>query len=198
MNPLYAKSVIVLANVLMIAIRAPHGRRSRETPVAKSRKGAMEVVLLKIALATYFLTLVWVATPFLAFADYPLHPVPFCAGALCMAIGMWLFRQSHNDLGANFSMSLEMRKRHQLVTHGIYRHIRHPMYLAFFVYLTGQSLVLPNWLAGPADGVAMLLLFAFRVGPEERMMFEEFGTEYGQYMAATGRLTPRLRSLRRW
>lgn len=193
MNPFYAKAVILLANIAMVAIRAPYGKQSRVIPMAKSWKGAMEVVLLTIASATYLLPLVWLATPLLAFADYPLHPFAFGAGAVCMATGMWLFRQSHKDLGANFSMSLEMRKQHQLVTHGIYRHIRHPMYLAFFVYLAGQALVLPNWLAGPADGLAMLLLFAFRVGPEERMLLEAFGAQYGQYMATTGRLTPRLR-----
>lgn len=193
MNLLYAKAVILLANIAMVAVRAPYGKQSRVIPVAKSRKGAMEVVMLTIASATYLLPLVWLATPLLAFADYLLHPLAFSAGAVCMATGMWLFRQSHKDLGANFSMSLEMRKQHQLVTHGIYRHIRHPMYLAYFVYLAGQALVLPNWLAGPADGLAMLLLFAFRVGPEERMLLEAFGAQYGQYMATTGRLTPRLR-----
>lgn len=193
MNPLYAKAVIVLANILMIAIRAPHGKRSREVPVAKSRKGRLEIVLIIIASTTYLLTLIWIATPILAFADYPLAYVPFSAGACCMAIGLWLFHRSHADLGANFSISLEVRKRHQLVTHGVYRLVRHPMYLAFFVYLTGQVLVLPNWLAGPADGVAMLLLFAFRVGPEEEMMLEEFGKEYRTYMASTKRLAPRFR-----
>ena len=190
MPPLYAKAVILLANVAMVAIRAPHGRRNLAVPATKSRKSKLEIALLTLASVTYTFALIWIATPAFAFADYPLHPLAFGTGAICLALGLWLFRRSHADLGANWSISLELREKHQLITHGVYRLVRHPMYLAFFICLTGQALVLPNWLAGPSDGVAMLLLFAFRIGPEERMMLDEFGEEYRAYMATTKRLLP--------
>ena len=64
------------------------------------------------------------------------------------------------------------------------------MYSALFIYSAGQALALPNWLAGPSYGVAMALLFAFRLRPEERMMLEEFGKDYEVYMATTKRLVP--------
>jgi protein-S-isoprenylcysteine O-methyltransferase Ste14 len=64
------------------------------------------------------------------------------------------------------------------------------MYLALLLYSLGQALVLPNWAAGPSYGVALGLLFALRVGPEERMMLEEFGKDYEAYMARTKRLVP--------
>jgi protein-S-isoprenylcysteine O-methyltransferase Ste14 len=44
--------------------------------------------------------------------------------------------------------------------------------------------------AGPSSGVAFALLFALRVGPEERMMLEEFGKDYEAYIARTRRLVP--------
>jgi protein-S-isoprenylcysteine O-methyltransferase Ste14 len=190
MNPWFAKTVILLATVVMIVIRAPHGQRSRTIPVMKSRKGALEIVLLTIAWVTFFLTLLWIATPVFAFADYPLHPIPFVTGTLCLGFGLWLFHRSHADLGTNWSITLEVREKHKLITHGIYRLVRHPMYLALFIYSAGQVLVLPNWLVGPSYGVAMVLLFALRVRPEERMMVEEFGKDYQTYMATTKRLVP--------
>lgn len=191
MSPSYAKAVILLANILMVAIRAPHGQRSRTVPVAKScRKSGMEKFLLTLSSATFLLTLIWIVTPAIAFADYALHPAPFFVGAIFLAIGVWLFYRSHADLGANWSVSLELREKHQLVTDGVYRQVRHPMYLAYFIYMTGQALVIPNWLAGPSDGVAMVLLFALRVGPEEQMMLERFGIDYRRYMASTKRLAP--------
>jgi protein-S-isoprenylcysteine O-methyltransferase Ste14 len=64
------------------------------------------------------------------------------------------------------------------------------MYLALLIYSAGQALALANWLAGPSYGVAMALLFAFRVGPEERLMLEEFGKDYEAYRATTKRLVP--------
>ena len=192
MNPWIAKVVILLASVVMVAIRAPYGRRSAAVPVASSRRGALEIVLLSIAWIAFFVPLIWIATSVFAFADYPLRPVPLVLGSLCLVFGLWLFHRAHADLGTNWSITLELRERHQLVTHGVYRWSRHPMYLALLVYSLGQMLVLPNWLAGPSYLVAMLLLFALRLRPEERMMQERFGKDYEAYMATTKRLIPRV------
>jgi protein-S-isoprenylcysteine O-methyltransferase Ste14 len=174
----------------MVVIRDPHGQRSRGIKVTKSRKGPLETVLLTLAVLSFFVPFIWIATPVLAFADYPLRPVPFVAGILCFVLGLWLFDRSHAHLGTNWSITLEVREKHQLVTRGLYRHVRHPMYLALLLYSAGQALVLPNWVAGPSYGVAFALLFVFRVGPEERMMLEEFGRDYEAYMARTKRLVP--------
>lgn len=174
----------------MIAIRAPHGRRSRSTAVVRSHKGKLEIALLTFAWMTFLATLVWIATPVFAFADYPLNPAPLVAGTICLVVGLWLFYRSHADLGTNWSITLEVRETHTLVTHGVYRTIRHPMYLALFIYAAGQALVVPNWLVGPAYAVAMVFLFALRLRPEERMMLEEFGDNYRAYIATTKRLIP--------
>lgn len=190
MNPWFAKAVILLASIAMVVIRAPHGKRSRTVPVMKSRKGSLEIVLLTIAWVAFFLTLIWIATPVFVFADYALHLIPLLMGTLCLVLGLWLFHRSHTDLGTNWSITLEVRKQHQLITHGVYRLVRHPMYLALFIYSAGQALVVPNWLVGPSYGVAMVLLFALRVGPEERMLLEAFGKDYQAYMATTKRLVP--------
>jgi protein-S-isoprenylcysteine O-methyltransferase Ste14 len=190
LNPWFAKATILLASIAMVIIRAPHGNRSRKTPVAKSRKGSLEIVLLTIAMIAFFLPLIWIATPVLEFADYPLYPIPLITGILCLVLGLWFFYRSHADLGTNWSITLEVREKHQLISHGVYRRIRHPMYLSLLIYSVGQCLVLPNWLAGPSYGVAMVLLFVFRVGREERMMLEEFGKDYEAYMATSKRLFP--------
>jgi protein-S-isoprenylcysteine O-methyltransferase Ste14 len=190
MNPWYAKAVILLASIVMVVIRAPHGQRSRSVPVARNRKGPRETVLLTIAWVSFFLPLIWIATPLLRFADYPLHPIALVAGTLCLALGLWLFHRSHADLGTNWSITLQVREKHQLVTRGVYHWVRHPMYLSLLIYSAGQALALPNWLAGPAYGVAMILVVVFRLQPEERMMLEEFGTDYEAYCAKTKRLVP--------
>ncbi len=190
MNPWFGKAIIIASSIVMVIIRAPHGQRSRGVKVARSRRGALEIVLLTIAWLAFFAPLVWAAAPVFAFADYPLHPVPFLAGVACLAVGLWLFARSHTDLGTNWSITLEIREKHELVTKGIYRKLRHPMYAALLLYSLGQILVVPNWIAGPSYGVAMALLFAFRLGPEERMMLEEFGKDYEEYRGRSKRLVP--------
>ena len=192
MNPWLAKGVVLAASIAMVVIRAPHGQRSRGVPVAKSRKGPVEVVLLTLAMVSFFVPLIWIATPLLAFADFPLRPAPLVAGTLCLVLGLWLFHRSHADLGTNWSVTLQVRETHRLVTEGVYGRIRHPMYTALLLYSVGQALALPNYVAGPSYGVAMVLLVAFRLGPEERMMIEEFGERYAAYRARTKRLVPGL------
>ena len=192
MNPWFAKAIILLSSIVMVIIRAPHGQRSRGIKVVKSRKGVLEIMLLTLAWLGFFVPLIWIASPVFGFADYPLRPVPFVAGILCLALGLWLLYRSHADLGTNWSITLEVREGHQLVSQGIYRHVRHPMYLALLLYSAGQALVLPNWVAGPSYLVAFGLLFVLRVGPEERLMLEEFGKDYEAYMARTKRLVPGL------
>ena len=192
MNPWFAKAIVLVSSIVMVIVRAPHGQRSRGIKVVKSRKGVLEIMLLTLAWLGFFVPLIWIASPVFGFADYPLRPLPFIAGTVCLAVGLWLFHESHADLGTNWSITLEVRESHQLVTEGIYRQVRHPMYLALLLYSLGQALVLPNWVAGPSYLVAFGLLFALRVGPEERMMREEFGKDYEAYMARTKRLVPGL------
>jgi protein-S-isoprenylcysteine O-methyltransferase Ste14 len=64
------------------------------------------------------------------------------------------------------------------------------MYLALLLYAAGQALVIPNWVAGPANLIAFTILFALRLRAEERMMLEGFGAEYAAYSARTKRLIP--------
>jgi protein-S-isoprenylcysteine O-methyltransferase Ste14 len=190
MNPWIAKAVILAASVVMVVIRAPHGQRSRTVKVVTNRQGTLESLLLALAWAGFFVPLIWIASPAFSFAEYPLRAAPLAAGSLCLVAGLWLFYRSHADLGTNWSVTLQVREQHRLITRGIYRRIRHPMYAALLLYGVGQALALPNWIAGPSYMVAVGILYAFRVGAEERMMLAQFGDDYAAYMTRTKRLVP--------
>ena len=190
MSPWIAKAVVLVGTVVMIAIRAPHGRRSRSVRVAKSHKTLLETGLLVLAWVAFFVPLIWIASPAFSFAEYPLRSGPLISGVVCSVIGLWLFYRSHADLGTNWSITLEVREQHRLITQGIYRRIRHPMSSALVLYSAGQALLIPNWVAGPSNFVALTVLLALRIGAEERMMAQQFGIEYAAYTARTKRLIP--------
>src|SRR6202165_1817651 len=185
MNPWIAKAVVLAATVVMMAIRGPHGQRSRSVKVAKSHKTALETGLLVFGGVGFFLPLVWVTSPAFRFAEYPLRAVPLAAGVMCYVIGLWLFYRSHADLGTNWSITLEVREGHRLITHGVYRWVRHPMYSGLALYAVGEALVIPNWVAGASNVVAFAVLLALRMGAEERMMAQQCGGEYAAYSART-------------
>lgn len=190
MNPWIAKAVVFAATVVMIAIRAPHGQSSRRLTVIRSHKTTLETVLLILAWVGFFVPLIWIASPAFSFAEYSLRSGPLVSGVVCFVVGLWLFYRSHADLGTNWSITLEIREQHRLITQGVYRRIRHPMYSALMLYAVAHALVIPNWMAGPSNLVAFAVLFRLRVRPEERMMLEQFGHEYAAYMARTKRLVP--------
>jgi protein-S-isoprenylcysteine O-methyltransferase Ste14 len=190
MNPWIAKAVILAASIVMVAIRAPHGSRSRAVKVARSYKSPREVALLTLAWMGFFVPLIWVVFPVFSFAEYSLRPWPLGGGVLCLIVGLWWFQRSHSDLGKYWSVTLELRENHRLITKGIYRYVRHPMYAALFLYSIGQALVVPNWVVGPSYFVTFGILFALRIGAEERMMLEAFGDEYAAYKARTKLLVP--------
>jgi len=190
MNLWISKAVILVGTLTLLAIRAPHGRRSRSVKVAKSHKTPLETGLLVLAWVGFFVPLIWLASPVLSFAEYPLTLGPLIAGVMCFVVGLWLFYRSHADLGTNWSITLEVREQHRLITQGVYYRIRHPMYSALILYSLGQALVIPNWVAGPANLVAFAILFTLRVHAEEQMMRDTFGDEYATYAARTKRLVP--------
>lgn len=190
-SPLDGKTLLFLGLVATIAIRIPYDKRSSLMKVTTSHRTLRENVLLfLVALGVLLAPLVAIFTPLLSFADYRPHPIAFLAGAACLALNVWLFHRAHADLGENWSKTLEIRENHRLITTGVYRTIRHPMYTAIFLFVIAQALLLPNWLAGPSGLVAFGLMYALRVGPEERMMIEAFGDEYRDYMRRTKRLIP--------
>ena len=158
MNPWIAKALVLTGTVVMIAIRAPHGHRSRIVKVATSYKTPLETGLLVLAWVGFFVPLIWVASPAFSFAEYALGTGPLVVGVMCLVIGLWLFYRSHADLGTNWSITLEVREQHRLITQGVYRRIRHPMYLALALYSIGQALVIPNWVAGPSNLIAFAIL----------------------------------------
>lgn len=76
-----------------------------------------------------------------------------------------------------------------LITTGVYRYIRHPMY-ASLLYLTwGIALKNPTVLILIYAGVASLFLY-LTVRVEERENLAYFGEEYRQYMQRTRRFLP--------
>jgi protein-S-isoprenylcysteine O-methyltransferase Ste14 len=190
--PVWLPAVLYLAStVAMMVVRAPHIRRSLSVRVVLRRVGPLERVLVTLVLfGMLLLPLAWIATPWLDGFARAAPPSTLVLGTLTALAGLWLLHRSHVDLGVNWSTTLEIRDRHALVTDGVYRRIRHPMYAAFLVHALGQALIVPNWIAGPSYLLSFALLVAFRLGPEERMLREVFGPSFDSYRTRTSRLVP--------
>ena len=120
--------------------------------------------------------LVWIAVPLLA-------------------AGLWLFWYSHRTIGDYWSIKIEIKEEHRLVTWGPYRYVRHPLYTTFFLGYLGTVLALQSWIlaAGVPAFVASYLIFARE---EENIMERGFGETYRAYRRRTGMFLPKWAKVR--
>lgn len=190
--------VYLAGAVIWFIIRIPARRGSRKTAVRVSARTLRERILMAISLTGLgIVPLAYVASHLartrprlFAFADYSFVPALAWAGAIVFALALWLFYRTHQQLGRNWSVSLDIREKHKLVTTGVYTLVRHPMYSAFWMWAIAQALLLPNWVAGLAGIIGFGALFFGRVFEEERLMLQAFGDEYRAYMRRTSRVLP--------
>jgi protein-S-isoprenylcysteine O-methyltransferase Ste14 len=176
-----------------LAIRFVFARRVRRAKAVNRSDLRDRLLIVLVGLGQIVLPCIVATQPLLSFADRAQPMACTVAGVVAMACGLWLFWRSHADLGDSWSVTLELNPDHRLVTRGVYRRVRHPMYLSFFVLGIGQALLVANWIAGFAGLASIALLVALRLPKEEAMMIEQFGDEYRAYMRRTGGILPRWR-----
>lgn len=175
-----------------MAIRAPLQKAWKAAAKTDQRVSQTERALLGILfLVMFFIPLIYSVTNWLDFADYQLPIWMGWLGVFLLACALFIFVRAHIDLKANWSPTLEIRQDHTLVTNGIYRFIRHPMYASQWLWVIAQILLLQNWLAGPLDLLFFIIFYTLRVQAEEKMMLDTFGDEYRVYMEKTGGVIPK-------
>jgi protein-S-isoprenylcysteine O-methyltransferase Ste14 len=140
-----------------------------------------------LLLAFYFLT------PWVDFARFPCPDWLRWSGAVISIAGICFFGWTHQVLGNNWTAVLAISQKHQLVTDGPYRFVRHPMYSAFYLIGFGFLLLSANWLMGLIYLGTLTIMYLARVEKEEAMMLEHFGEPYQAYLQTTGRLMPRFK-----
>lgn len=182
-----------LAIVAEMAVRAPISRKQRAEPKSSRQVTTQEKTLLGLLfLAMFFIPLFYALTDWLDFANYTLPAWAGWLGVVILAAALVVFWRAHADLGLNWSPSLEIREKHELITRGIYGVIRHPMYASQWLWVIAQPLLLQNWLAGWLNLLIFIPFYLLRVKAEEQLMLEQFGGEYRSYMEKVGAVFPKL------
>ena len=185
------KTIYFIGFITLLIIRIYYRVRNRDVKIVESYVSTLERILFFLdAVGVIVIPLLYIFTSWLEFAEYQLPSWLGWIGALILAFAILLLWRSHADLGRNWSQSLELRKGHELIDHGVYKYIRHPMYAAIWLYCIAQILLLHNVIAGWSALVSFGLLYFLRVPREENMMLDQFGEEYQAYMRKTGRVIP--------
>ena len=186
--------IYVIGLVTGSTIRVWYSRKYKQDRKSIFRNEGIIVTLLAsfwgITILLPFLTMF---THWLDFVDYNLPIWASLMGAVTFIFALWLLRRSHTDLGRNWLIAAETRDTQKLVTDGVFRYIRHPMYAAHLLWGIAQALLITNWIAGLSSLVIFLPMYLLRVRREEKVMLAQFGDEYRAYQHRTGRIIPRFR-----
>ena len=185
------KVIYFIEFVLISIVRTAHTRRYRKLNITVDRKKISDLILLALAGIGMLVPLVYVFSSQLDFANYSLPGWIGWLGAILFGVAILLLWRSHVDLGRNWTPTLGIRDDHQLITDGVFEHIRHPMYAAHILWSIAAALMLHNWIAGFAFLFVTVTQYFSRVSAEEQMMLEQFGEQYENYMQRTGRIIPR-------
>lgn len=95
------------------------------------------------------------------------------------------------QLGNNWANHIRIYENHSLVTGGLYRFVRHPLYSSIMLMLFGGSVVYRNWASFLAVVVIFIPFMNYRAKQEEVLLRETF-PEYEDYAKRVGRFFPKL------
>lgn len=163
--------------------------------VARRREGSLFLALRAVmALALFGGLLAHVLRPdWMAWASFDAPPALRWLGLVLAGLTLPAIHWVLSSLGPNVTETVLTKERHELVTEGPYRWVRHPLYTTGLVLLLGLGLMAGSWFVLLAIVMAFAQLRFLVIPREEQALMAKFGERYQAYMVRTGRLVPRVR-----
>lgn len=111
-------------------------------------------------------------------------------GLIFYLIGALMVLFSRYSLGKQATGTLIIREDHELITSGIYKYVRHPIYGSGMLGILGFVLVTQSIIISILTIIIYFKIFYDRARHEEKLLLEEFGTEYEEYMMKSKKFIP--------
>ena len=125
------------------------------------------------------------------FGSYESHAaIANSIGLVLLLFGIIIRWIAIMTLNANFSYTITIRDKHELIQSGIYQIIRHPSYTGFILSFLGISITLLNWVTVLVIIIPAVCVFSNRIKLEEKILNNHFGEIYLNYTDKTYKLFP--------
>lgn len=114
------------------------------------------------------------------------------AGLVIVLIGAGVSIFARKELGTNWAHAFEyqVKQKQELVTSGIYKYIRHPIYIGLILGFIGGELVVKSYLVFVA--VIIIAGAYYQAQLEEKLLIKYFGEDYKNYMKRSKMFIPYL------
>ena len=190
-----ARVILLVGFALVVPVGIYHRLRSRTDERLDRRQEGWLILLTLRPLALAFmagLVLFLIEPSWMAWASFHLPNLARWTGAVFGVIAGGLLIWTFRSLGHNLTDTVVTRRNAILVTHGPYRWVRHPFYLAFAMAVIANTLITASGFLA-ITGTAAFLAIVARTSIEEKKLIDRFGRDYVSYMRRTGRFLPRIR-----
>ena len=172
---------------LLVVIFVPEEGRSRGKGKKLIKRQKRSLLFLQIIPVVIVIISPWSDRK--GFAVFHEYSIIRFTGLVLTFMGFLLMNWSVIILDKQFSIDITIQDDHQLVTKGPYHYIRHPRYTGIIVFLLGISLVFLSWIS-LIFVFATIIVLIWRIQDEEKLMHEEFKTEWEEYKEKTYCLVP--------
>lgn len=151
----------------------------------------MQVFELKVppvALVVVYAAVMWAASTVFSAVSFPLPGASIVAFAFALigggiaVAGVSAFRRHYTTVNP-----MKPEKTASIVTTGIYRFTRNPMYLGLAFVLVGWAMYLESVAALLLVPAFVAYMTRFQIKPEERALLAKFGPSFADYVATVRR-----------
>ncbi|MFX0181843.1 MAG: methyltransferase family protein [Candidatus Hodarchaeota archaeon] len=104
-------------------------------------------------------------------------------GGLFVILGRYQLKQFGSGV-------LTIEDNHELITTGIFRYIRYPIYAGGIIGVFGFYFAFHSLITLIAMTITYFIIFRHRLLFEEKLLLEEFGDKYREYMKQTKKIIP--------
>jgi protein-S-isoprenylcysteine O-methyltransferase Ste14 len=118
------------------------------------------------------------------------HPVAVISGGILLSVGTGVSLAGAIALGRSITPFPKPSEKAQIVRHGIFSLIRHPIYTGVMFASSGWALVWQSW---PAllTALGLIPFLDAKARREEKWLREKF-SDYGEYEKCVKRFIPRI------
>jgi protein-S-isoprenylcysteine O-methyltransferase Ste14 len=177
---LWPLNFVIVGFVVFGAIFLLMAKRSRD----KTRKADPRSIIAIFIQALAF-AIAWMIgrKPFTPFLPIDWRAQYFVAAIIVLLVlaSLIFVTAAVRTLGKQWSLQARVLEHHELVRRGPYRIVRHPIYTGMSGMLIASSLVHGHWLGLVIASVVYYLGTVMRIRSEEKLLREQFASEYDDY-----------------
>ena len=111
-------------------------------------------------------------------------------GAILVIVGCYINIKGRFTLKHNWANQVTIYHDQTLVTSGVYKIVRHPLYASIILMLVGGCFVYTNFIAMLSIFIVFIPMMYYRAKQEERLLQSEFA-EYVDYKKEVWMLFPK-------